>query len=57
MPLPLQTYVVKCFFLNNIDLNDDILYNFTNATSQLMRYPNVICWRGPQEKHPLFSEF
>ena len=39
---------------NAMDLDDDVFYNFTNATSQLMRDDGVISWRGPQEKHSLF---
>jgi hypothetical protein len=38
------------------NLNDDVLYNFKNAISQFMRYDGVICWRGQQEKHPLFFQ-
>ena len=34
---------------NVMDLDDDILYNFTDSTSQLMRDDGVIPWKGPQE--------
>ena len=37
-----------------MNLDDDILYNLTNANSQLMRDDGVTPWKGPQEKHSLF---
>jgi hypothetical protein len=39
---------------NSMNLDDDVLYNFTNASSQLMRDDGITPWRGPREKHPLF---
>jgi hypothetical protein len=39
---------------NGMNLDDDVLNNFTNASSQLMRDDGITPWRGPREKHPLF---
>ena len=39
----------------NLD-DDDVLYNFTDASSQLMRDDGITPWRGPREKHPLFYQ-
>lgn len=37
-------------------LDDDLLYNFTDITSSLMRYDGFTPWRGPQQKHSLFFQ-
>lgn len=37
-----------------MDLDGIILYNFMDATSQLMRDESVTPWRGPWEKLLLF---
>ena len=39
---------------NGIDLDDDVLYNFKDDTSLLMRDDGVTVWKGPQEKHTFF---
>jgi hypothetical protein len=41
---------------NDMNLDDDILYNFTNASSQLMRDDGITPWRGPRKKHSLFYQ-
>jgi hypothetical protein len=41
---------------NGMNLDDDVLYNFTDASSQLMRDDGITPWRGPREKHPLFYQ-
>ena len=32
-----------------MNLNDDVLYNFTDASTQLMRDDGITPWRGPRE--------
>ena len=34
---------------NNIDLDDDVLYNFMDSTFQIMRDDGITPWRGPRE--------
>jgi hypothetical protein len=41
---------------NGMNLNDDVLYNFTDASSQLMRDDDITPWRGPQERIALFYQ-
>jgi hypothetical protein len=41
LPLPLQVNINKDLSNNGVDLDDDVLYNFTDATSQLMRDDGV----------------
>ena len=41
---------------NGMDLDDDVLYNFTDVTSQLIRDDGVTPWRGSREKHPLYFQ-
>ena len=40
-----------------MDLDDDISYNFTDSTSQLMRDDGVIPWKGLQENIHCFFKF
>ena len=35
---------------NGINLNNDVLYNFTDASSQLIGDDGITPWRGPQRK-------
>lgn len=42
--------LTKIFLENGMDLDYDVLYNFTNATSQLMRDDGVTPWRDPWGK-------
>ena len=37
-----------------MNLDDDVLYNFTDVGFQLMRYDSITPSKGMQEKHPLF---
>jgi hypothetical protein len=53
-PLPFQMNIDKGLSENGINLDDDVLYNFTDVSSQLMWDDGITPWRGPQEKHPLF---
>ena len=39
--------LTKIFLEDGMDLDYDVLYNFTNATSQLMRDDGVTPWRDP----------
>ena len=39
-----------------MNVDDNILCNFTDATSQLMRDDGVTPWNGPQEKHSSFFQ-
>ena len=39
-----------------MNLNDDVLYNFTDASSQLMRDGGITPQRGPREKLPIFYQ-
>jgi hypothetical protein len=55
-PLPFQMNTDKNLSENGMNLDDDVLYNFTNASSQLMRDDGITPWRGPREKHPLFYQ-
>ena len=41
---------------NDMDLDDDVLYNFIDATSQSMGDDDATPWRGPREKHSLFFQ-
>ena len=41
---------------NDMNLDDDILYNFMDASSQLMRDNGLTPWRGLQEKQSLFIQ-
>ena len=54
MPLPFQMNIDKDLSENGMNLDDDVLYNFTDASSQLMKDDGVTPWRGPREKYPLF---
>ena len=56
MPLSFQMNIDKDFSENGMNLDDDILYNFADFNSQLMRDDSITPWRGPQEKHPLFFQ-
>ena len=47
MPLPFQMNIDKDFSENGMNLDDDVLYNFTNVTSQLIIYDGVTPWRAP----------
>ena len=49
MPLPFQMEIDKDLSENVMNLDDDILYNFTDASSQLMRDDDITPWRGLQE--------
>ena len=55
-PLPFQMNIDKDLSENGMNLDDDVLYNFTDASSQLMKDDGVTPWRGPREKHPLFFQ-
>ena len=33
-----------------MNLNNDVLYNFTDASYQLMRDDGITPWRGPRDK-------
>jgi hypothetical protein len=37
-----------------MNLDDNVLYNFTDASSQLLRDDGITPWKGPREKHLLF---
>jgi len=41
---------------NGMNLNDDVLYNFTDASSQLMRDDDITPWRDPRERYPLLID-
>ena len=47
-----NTFGLKRMLLNfdkdDRDLDNDVLYNFTDATSQLIRGVSVTPWKGPQ---------
>ena len=51
-----QMNIHKDLSENGMNLNDDVLYNFTDASSQLMRVDGITPWRGPREKHLLFYQ-
>ena len=53
MSLPFEMNIHNDLLGNLMDLDDDILYNFTDSTFQLMRDDDVTPWKGPQEKHLL----
>ena len=55
-PLPFQMNIDKDLSENGMNLDDDVLYNFTDTSSQLMRDDGITPWRGPREKHPLFYQ-
>jgi hypothetical protein len=55
-PLLFQMNIDKDLSENDMNLDDDVLYNFTDASSQLMRDDNITPWKGPREKHPLFYQ-
>jgi hypothetical protein len=40
---------------NDMNLDDDVLCNFTNASSQLMKDDGITPWRGPRERHLFFQ--
>ena len=47
----------KEYFSKNVmNLDDDVLYNFIDANSQLMRYDGVTSWKGSREKDPVFLQ-
>ena len=46
MPLPFSMNIDEDLSDNDMDLDNDILYNFTDATSELMRDDDVTPWRG-----------
>jgi len=50
MSFPFQMNIDNNFLKNDMDLDDDVLFNFTDATSQLIRDNNIPPYRGPQEK-------
>ena len=56
MPLPFQMEIDKDLSENVMNLDDDILYNFTDASSQLIRDDDITPWRGLRKKHPLFLQ-
>lgn len=56
MILPFQMNINKDPMESGMDLDNDILYNFMDATSQLMRDNGLTPWRGPQEKQSLFIQ-
>ena len=41
---------------NDMNLDDHFLFNFIDASSQLMRDDGITPWRGPRQKHPLFYQ-
>ena len=51
MPLFFQMNIDKDLSKNDLDMDDDLLYNFMNATSQLMRNNDVAPWRTPHKKN------
>ena len=56
MPLHIQKNIDIIFLKNAMNLDRDILYNFTYAISQMMRDDDVTPWRGTQKKHLLFFQ-
>jgi hypothetical protein len=55
-PLSFQMNINKDLSENGMNLDDDVLYNFIDASSQLMRDDGITPWKGPQERHPLFYQ-
>ena len=53
MLLHFEMNVDKYLLDNDMDSDNEVLYNFTYATSQLLRDDDVAPWRLPQEKHPI----
>jgi hypothetical protein len=47
----------KDLWINGMNLDNDILYNFTNASSQLMRDDGITPWIRPREKYSLFFQY
>ena len=41
MSFPFQMNIDYIFLENDMDLEDDVLFNFSGVTSQLMRYNNT----------------
>lgn len=56
VPLHFQMNMNKDLSETYMDLDCDVLYNFVNATSQLMKYDGVTSCRGPRKKKPLFFQ-
>ena len=54
MPLSFQINIDKDLLENGMNLHDDVLSNFTVASSQLMRDDGNTPWRGPRKRHLLF---
>ena len=53
MLLHFEMNVDKYLLDNDMDSDNEVLYNFTYATSQLLRDDDVTPWRLSQEKHPI----
>jgi hypothetical protein len=47
MPLSIQSNINKDLSDDDVDSGDEILYNFRDATSQLMTDDGITPWRGP----------
>ena len=47
-PLSFQMNINKDLSENGMNLNDDVLYNFTDVSSQLMRDDGITLWWGPR---------
>ena len=56
MILPFQMNIDKDLMESDMDLDNDDLYNFMDASSQLMRDNGLTPWRGLQEKQSLFIQ-
>ena len=56
-----NTFGLKRMLLNfdkdDRDSNNDVLYNFTDATSQLIRGVSVTPWKGPQKNINYSTKF
>ena len=49
LSLPFHMNIDKDLLDDGMDLNDDVLYNCTDATSQLMRDDGVTPWRDHEK--------
>jgi hypothetical protein len=47
MPLSIQSNINKDLSDDDVDLGDEVLYNFKDAISQLMTDDDITPWRGP----------
>jgi hypothetical protein len=56
MPLSIQSNINKDLSDDDVDSGDEILYNFRDATSQLMTDDGITPWRGPWEKYSLLFQ-